>query len=71
MHESPLRRLFTSWQQGVVASIGACMGIGVLIFLFYNPVKEDTVHHTAIVASEALADIRLRGEATQLSKEVV
>ncbi|KPA82528.1 putative mitochondrial hypothetical protein [Leptomonas pyrrhocoris] len=69
--ESPLRRLFISWQQGVVASIGAVMGIGFLLYFLYTPVKEDTVHHTAVVASEALADARLKGQAVQLSKDVV
>ncbi|EPY27673.1 hypothetical protein STCU_05633 [Strigomonas culicis] len=47
------------------------MGMGFLFFLFYNPVKEDTVHHTAVVASEALNDLRLRNQAVQLSKDVV
>ncbi|KEG15436.1 hypothetical protein DQ04_00071040 [Trypanosoma grayi] len=70
-HESFGRRLFTSWQQGVVASIGAVMGIGAIGFFFYAPVKDDTVHHTAVVASEALGDVRLREQAIQLSKEVV
>ncbi|KAH9577459.1 hypothetical protein LSM04_006288 [Trypanosoma melophagium] len=69
--ESVGRRLFTSWQQGVVASIGAVMGIGAICFFFYAPVKEDTVHHTAVVASEALGDVRLREQAIQLSKAVV
>ncbi|KAK7197089.1 hypothetical protein NESM_000653900 [Novymonas esmeraldas] len=69
--ESVWRSLFASWQQGVVASIGAVMGIGFLVYFLYTPVKEDTVHHTAVVASEALADVRLRGHAVQLSKEVV
>lgn len=69
--ESALRRLFTSWQQGVVASIGAVMGIGFLLYFLYTPVKEDTVHHTAVVASEALADARLKSQAVQLSKDVV
>lgn len=66
-----MRRLLASWQQGVVASIGAVMGIGFLVFLLYTPVKEDTIHHTAVVASEALADVRLRGRAVELSKDVV
>ncbi|KPI88234.1 hypothetical protein ABL78_2658 [Leptomonas seymouri] len=69
--ESALRRLVTSWQQGVVASIGAVMGIGFLLYFLYTPVKEDTVHHTAVVASEALADARLKGQAVQLSKDVL
>lgn len=69
--ENRLRRLFTSWQQGVVASIGAVMGIGFLLFFLYTPVKEDTVHHTAVVASEALGDLRLKNQAIQLSKDVV
>ncbi|RNF27216.1 uncharacterized protein Tco025E_00523 [Trypanosoma conorhini] len=69
--ESFGRRLFTSWQQGVVASMGAVMGIGAVSFFFYAPVKDDTVHHTAVVASEALGDARLREQAIQLSKEVV
>ncbi|EKF33651.1 hypothetical protein MOQ_002475 [Trypanosoma cruzi marinkellei] len=69
--ESFGKRLFTSWQQGVVASIGAVMGIGAIGFFLYAPVKEDTVHHTAVVASEALGDLRLREQAIQLSKEVV
>lgn len=66
-----LVRLFTSWQQGVVASIGAVMGIGFLVYFLYAPVKEDTVHHTAVVASEALSDMRLKTQAIQLSKDVV
>lgn len=69
--ESFGKRLFTSWQQGVVASIGAVMGIGALSYFFYAPVKEDTVHHTAVVASEALGDLRLREQAIELSKVVV
>jgi hypothetical protein len=69
--DSALRRLFASWQQGVVASIGAVMGIGFLLYFLYTPVKEDTVHHTAVVASAALADARLKGQAVQLSKDVV
>ncbi|CCW67166.1 unnamed protein product [Phytomonas sp. Hart1] len=68
---SPTQRLFVSWQQGLVASLGAVMGVGFVIFLLYNPVKEDTVHHTAVVASEALCDIRLRARAMELSKDVV
>ncbi|CBZ30517.1 conserved hypothetical protein [Leishmania mexicana MHOM/GT/2001/U1103] len=71
LQDSLTRRLFASWQQGVVASIGAVMGIGFLLFFLYTPVKEDTVHHTAVVASEALADARLKGQAVQLSKDVV
>ncbi|GET92473.1 hypothetical protein, conserved [Leishmania tarentolae] len=71
LQESLTRRLLASWQQGVVASIGAVMGIGFLLFFLYTPVKEDTVHHTAVVASEALADARLKGKAVQLSKDVV
>ncbi|AYU82752.1 conserved hypothetical protein [Leishmania infantum JPCM5] len=71
IQDSLTRRLFASWQQGVVASIGAVMGIGFLLFFLYTPVKEDTVHHTAVVASEALADARLKGQAVQLSKDVV
>ncbi|CCW59860.1 unnamed protein product [Phytomonas sp. EM1] len=47
------------------------MGIGFVAFLLYAPVKEDTVHHTAVVASEALGDLRLKGRAVELSKEVV
>ncbi|CAD2214792.1 hypothetical protein AGDE_05844 [Angomonas deanei] len=66
-----MRKMFASWQQGVVASLGAVMGIGFLMLLFYDPVKEDTVHHTAVVASEALNDVRLRSQAIQLSKDVV
>lgn len=66
-----IQLLFASWQQGVVASIGAVMGIGFIVYLLYTPVKEDTVHHTAVVASEALGDIRLRGKALQLSKDIV
>ncbi|KAG5468453.1 hypothetical protein LSCM1_02433 [Leishmania martiniquensis] len=71
LQDSLLRRLLASWQQGVVASIGAVMGIGFLMYFLYTPVKEDTVHHTAVVASEALADARLKGQAVQLSKDVV
>ncbi|XQJ30732.1 hypothetical protein NXY56_006837 [Leishmania guyanensis] len=71
LQESLIRRLLASWQQGVVASIGAVMGIGFLLYFLYTPVKEDTVHHTAVVASEALADARLKGQAVQLSKDVV
>ncbi|KAG5494134.1 hypothetical protein JKF63_01969 [Porcisia hertigi] len=69
--DSLLRRLLASWQQGVVASIGAVMGIGFLVYFLYTPVKEDTVHHTAVVASEALADSRLREQAVQLTKDVL
>ncbi|KAG5468047.1 hypothetical protein LSCM4_01135 [Leishmania orientalis] len=71
LQDSLVRRLLASWQQGVVASIGAVMGIGFLVYFLYIPVKEDTVHHTAVVASEALADARLKGQAVQLSKDVV
>lgn len=70
-YESGIERLFASWQQGVVASIGAVMGIGFILYLLYTPVKEDTVHHTAVVASEALDDIRLKEKALQLSKVIV
>ncbi|CBH10342.1 hypothetical protein, conserved [Trypanosoma brucei gambiense DAL972] len=65
------RCLFSSWQQGLVASIGAVTGIGAVGFFLYVSMKDDTVHHTAAVASEALGDARLRERATNLSKEVV
>ncbi|KAG8349099.1 hypothetical protein TRVL_00051 [Trypanosoma vivax] len=69
--ESAWRRLFSSWQQGLFSSIGAVMGMSAIGVLLYVSLKEDTVHHTATVASEALGDARLREQATQLSKEVV
>lgn len=66
-----LLRLFALWQQGLVASIGAVMGIGLIIYCFSAPMKEDTVHHTAAMASEALQDPNLRLRAVELSKQVV
>ncbi|CCD11976.1 unnamed protein product [Trypanosoma congolense IL3000] len=47
------------------------MGIGAIGLILYVSMRDDTVHHTAAVASEALGDVRLRERATQLSKEVV
>lgn len=47
------------------------MGIGFLVYMLYAPVKEDTVHHTAVVASEALGDLRLKSKAVQVSKDIV
>lgn len=66
-----IHRLFASWQQGLVSGLGIVMSIGFLIFLFYAPVKEDTVHHTAVVASEALGNLQLKNQVIQLSKDVV
>lgn len=63
--------LFSSWQKGIVTSVGACCGIGVVAFLLWQPFKEDSVHQTAVVASEALGDVKVREQAVMLSKEVV
>lgn len=66
-----VRRLLTIWQQGLVASIGAVMGIAAIFYFFSAPMKEDTVHQTAVMASEALRDENLRTRAAELSKTVV
>jgi hypothetical protein len=65
------RSLFSSWQRGLVTSIGALTGIGAMIFFMWTPFREDSVRQTAAVASEALGDYKVREQAVQLSKEVV
>ena len=65
------QRLFSSWQNGVVTSLGACCGVGSLLFFLWKPFREDSVHQTAVVASEALADFKIKVQAVALSKEVV
>lgn len=64
-------RLFSVWQQGVVASIGMLMGLAGCLYFLFTPMKEDTVHHTAAMASEALQDANLQKRAVELSKIVV
>lgn len=66
-----LPRLFFVWQQGVVASIGIVMGLAAVVYLFSAPMKEDTVHHTAVLASEALQNLSLQKRAIELSTLVV
>ena len=62
---------FSSWQRGLFASLGACMGIGLLIYVFWTPIKNDVGAQTAIVATDALNDIKLKEQALVVSKEVV
>lgn len=64
-------RLFVVWQQGVVLSIGVIMGVAMVAYFFSTPMKEDTVHHTAVMASEALQNTNLQKRAIELSKLVV
>lgn len=46
----------------------AVAGIG---FLLWKPLKEDSVNQTAAMASEALGDFKVKGQAVILSKEIV
>jgi len=64
-------RVLSSWRGGIFTGIGAVMGCGGVVYLLRHPLRSDTVHQTADVASEALSDIRLRQQAIVLSKEVV
>eukprot|EP00796_Vickermania_ingenoplastis_P004412 gene4412-3211_t len=66
-----LLRLFSFLQQGLVAGFGAVMSIAVIFYLFSTPMKEDTVHHTAAMASDALQDANLRKRATEFTKLIV
>lgn len=63
--------LFSSWQNGLVAAFGGCCAVAGIGFLLWKPFKQDSVHQTAAVASEALGDVMVRDQAVTLSKEVV
>jgi hypothetical protein len=63
--------LFSSWQNGLVTAFGGCCAVAGIAFLIWKPFKQDSVHQTAAVASEALGDVKVRGQAVTLSKEVV
>lgn len=75
-HESTRTRrfynsIFSNWQRGLVTSIGACMGVAAVAVLLWVPFKTDAPSRTADMASEALNDVKLKEQATVLSKQVV
>lgn len=47
------------------------MGLAAVVYFFSAPMKEDTVHQTAVLASEALQNLSLQKRAIELSKLVV
>lgn len=47
------------------------MGIGVLVYVFWTPLRADTVEQTTIMASEALNDAKVKTQAVVLTKEIV
>ena len=66
-----LGSVVASWRVGVVTGVGLITGVGGVVYIMQAPLRSDTVNQTADVASEALADVRLRQQAIVLSKEVV
>jgi hypothetical protein len=71
-HQSQsIRAAFSKWQVGLYTGVGGCMGVGLLVYVFWNPLKSDVGQHAAVVASDALSDVKLREQAIGVSKEVV
>lgn len=64
-------QMLSSWQRGLFTALGAAMGIGGLVYIFWVPLRSDTVHQTTIMASEALTDVHVKKQAVVLTKEIV
>ena len=63
--------VFSSWQKGVAASLGASMFVGGLAFVLWTPFKDDTLHNSSDLAQRTLGDAKVKEQALVLSKEVV
>ncbi|KNH08983.1 hypothetical protein XU18_0661 [Perkinsela sp. CCAP 1560/4] len=58
-------------KSGFFTGLAVAFGCGATLYAIRSPIRTDTVHQTADVASQALSDHRLRQQAIVLSNEVV
>jgi hypothetical protein len=68
---SQFRRFVHTWQLGILGGIGLCMGIGSMLWLFWQPFRSDATLKSTDLASDVLSDARVREGAVQVTKEVV
>lgn len=64
-------RSVESWQRGLVAGVGVCMGVGAVAYVLWEPVASDAAHSTKKHAEDMLQDVGMREQAITATQELI